>query len=75
MDNGYLISGEEFCNYYEEQAIRTNKGTYVSSWTFSDKNNIMVGISNDLETVLYYENFELAEKNKKIEDEKIMEDF
>lgn len=60
---------------YEEQAIRLNKGLYMSSWSFSNNNTIYVAISNSLDTLLCYENNELTEKNKTIEDQKNMDDF
>lgn len=60
---------------YEEQALQLNKGLYMSSWSFVDNNTIYVAISNSLETMLIYENTELSEQNKKIENEKNMEDF
>ena len=47
----------------------------MSSWSFADDNTISIVISNKLETLLVYESTELSEQNKKIENEKNLEDF
>lgn len=60
---------------YEEQAIRTNKAFYASTWSFAENNMIMVAIGNSLETYLSYQNSKLAKENDEIEKEKNMEDF
>ncbi len=60
---------------FEEQALQLNKGIYMSSWSFADDNTISIVISNKLETLLVYESTELSEQNKKIENEKNLEDF